>query len=72
MTNIKRQKYFLGDTVTIDGNQYTISMAEYTYSSGVVIWYRLLGIVSMLKYEDELDALLGIDTNERALLDGMK
>lgn len=59
--NTPKQQWHLGDQVTIDGNLYTITQCEYQHrmmSDKIEIWYRLLGPVSMIKYEDELNALV--------------
>ena len=59
--NTPKQKYFLGDVFRINGNNYTITDAEYAAHGNdktVVIWYRLHGPVSRYEYEDALDALI--------------
>ena len=71
---LPKQKYHLGDEVVIEGHIYTVSEAAYTNRIGgniVAVWYRLLGPLSFWKYESELDKILGIDAEERDLIDGV-
>lgn len=68
---LPKQNYFLGDKFKIDGQDYIVTTVEFTQRSEKIdIWIRLMGPVSRLEYQDDLDTLLEIDKGERALING--